>query len=113
MTLGAALSHMSCSELVGWVERSDTHHRAVRKSDGFRKGSTHPTRLRGADLNEIKSDKAWSYSVASIAVSTLIVAGVLDSSQQERATEIVAEEILVRLAIGDRPTAAQENSLKP
>jgi hypothetical protein len=35
---------------VGWVERSDTHHRAAEMVDGFRKGSTHPTaalRLRG------------------------------------------------------------------
>src|SRR5580698_1915359 len=31
------------SERVGWVERSDTHHRAARTDDGFRKGSTHPT----------------------------------------------------------------------
>src|ERR1700719_2904338 len=28
---------------VGWVERSDTHHRAARMVDGFRKSSTHPT----------------------------------------------------------------------
>jgi hypothetical protein len=28
---------------VGWVERSDTHHRAAALNDGFRKGSTHPT----------------------------------------------------------------------
>src|ERR1700722_639666 len=28
---------------VGWVERSETHHGAARLSDGFRKGSTHPT----------------------------------------------------------------------
>ena len=29
---------------VGWVERSETHHRAVDAAhDGFRKGSTHPT----------------------------------------------------------------------
>ncbi len=30
-------------ELVGWVERSDTHHHLIDSSDGFRKGSTHPT----------------------------------------------------------------------
>jgi hypothetical protein len=30
---------------VGWVERSETHHPAARLSDGFRKGSTHPTGL--------------------------------------------------------------------
>ena len=31
---------------VGWVERSDTHHATRRFIDGFRKGSTHPTRWR-------------------------------------------------------------------
>jgi hypothetical protein len=32
---------------VGWVERSDTHQVSMhsRQGDGFRKGSTHPTRL--------------------------------------------------------------------
>ena len=30
---------------VGWVERSDTHHRFDRLQDGFRKCSTHPTYL--------------------------------------------------------------------
>ena len=33
----------SSRQPVGWVERSDTHHRAARIDDGFRKGSTHPT----------------------------------------------------------------------
>ena len=28
---------------VGWVERSETHQSSHDKSDGFRKGSTHPT----------------------------------------------------------------------
>jgi hypothetical protein len=38
-------------EPVGWVERSDTHHARVKlylgdgQGDGFRKCSTHPTRL--------------------------------------------------------------------
>jgi hypothetical protein len=30
-------------QLVGWVERSETHHSSSRTSDGFRKCSTHPT----------------------------------------------------------------------
>ena len=30
---------------VGWVERSETHHRASKLHDGFRKSSTHPTGL--------------------------------------------------------------------
>src|ERR1700719_2628471 len=29
----------------GWVERSETHHRAATPDDGLRKSSTHPTRL--------------------------------------------------------------------
>ncbi len=38
------------TQLVGWVERSDTHHLSMRaqQGDGFRKGSTHPT-----DSNEV------------------------------------------------------------
>ena len=30
---------------VGWVERSDSHHRATGISDGFRQGGTHPAGL--------------------------------------------------------------------
>jgi hypothetical protein len=32
------------SQLVGWVERSDTHQSQFAKLMGFAKGSTHPTR---------------------------------------------------------------------
>jgi predicted metal-dependent phosphoesterase TrpH len=33
---------------VGWVERSETHHRSRRLHDGFRNSSTHPTLAPGA-----------------------------------------------------------------
>src|SRR5271163_1053198 len=41
------ISRIDChaNQRVGWVERSDTHHKAWPPNDGFRKGSTHPTRL--------------------------------------------------------------------
>jgi NAD(P)-dependent dehydrogenase (short-subunit alcohol dehydrogenase family) len=32
---------------VGWVERSDTHLQSGRLHDGYRKGSTYPTRYAG------------------------------------------------------------------
>ncbi len=38
------------AEGVGWMERSDTHHRAARMSDGLRKGSTHSTGLNISDV---------------------------------------------------------------
>jgi hypothetical protein len=34
---------------------------------------------------------------------TLVLAGLLDKSQEERAAAIIAEEVLVRLAFEDRP----------
>jgi hypothetical protein len=51
--------------------------------------------------NEI--DAAWSQSVAGIASATLIYAKILTEADKDRATKIIAEEILVRLTAGDRP----------
>ena len=46
-----ALCRMRTIEFVGWVERSETHHRSDRLHDGFRKCSTRPTgRLNSAFL---------------------------------------------------------------
>jgi hypothetical protein len=50
-------------------------------------------------------EKAWSNSVASLAVSGLLVAKLVVAKDQERAIAIVAEEILVRLCLEDRPDA--------
>jgi hypothetical protein len=41
---GLTSASVAWIERVGWVERSETHHAARRPIDGFRKGSTHPTR---------------------------------------------------------------------
>jgi hypothetical protein len=54
-------------------------------------------------------DQAWSRKVAGIAIATLVVAKPqlvsLTPEQMTRCTEIVAEEIFVRLVIGDRTPA--------
>ncbi|GGF46173.1 hypothetical protein GCM10007301_02080 [Azorhizobium oxalatiphilum] len=53
------------------------------------------------------SDEEWSRRMASIAIATISVAQPkiveLSDEQWLRCTEIVAEEIYVRLRIGDRP----------
>ena len=54
-------------------------------------------------MTDEEIDAAWSQSVASIEVVTLIHAKLLAVSEQNRATEIIAEEIRVRLIAGDRP----------
>jgi hypothetical protein len=52
-------------------------------------------------------DRAWSRRVAGSAVGTLMVAKPqllsLTPEQVARCTDIVAEEIFIRLVIGDRP----------
>jgi hypothetical protein len=54
-------------------------------------------------LTDEEIDAVWSQSVASYAAITLIHAKLLAGSEQDRATEIIAEEIRVRLIAGDRP----------
>ena len=54
-------------------------------------------------MTQDEIDKAWSDSVASIAASTLQVAKLLPDADYDRVREIIAEEILVRLILGDRP----------
>ena len=56
-----------------------------------------------SSLIDEEIDAAWSQSIASIAAVTLIHAKLVASSEQERVTEIIAEEIRVRLLAGDRP----------
>jgi hypothetical protein len=54
-------------------------------------------------MSDSEIDQAWSRSVASNAAITLIYAKILPASDQDRATAIIAEEILARLIAGDRP----------
>ena len=63
-------------------------------------------------MTDEEIDAAWSQSVGSIAAVTLIHAKLLASSEQDRATAIIAEEIRVRLIAGDRPDR-QNGKFKP
>jgi hypothetical protein len=47
--------------------------------------------------------KAWSEKIADLAVDALVHGNVLRKEQFSRARDIVAEEILVRLCLGDLP----------
>jgi hypothetical protein len=51
--------------------------------------------------NEI--DLAWSRMVAELAADGLVTAKILAKDDLQKATEIIAEEVFVRLVAGDRP----------
>lgn len=53
----------------------------------------------------VYQDREWSRRVADIAISTLVVSKVVTLTAEQTAlcTAIVAEEIYIRLIIGDRP----------
>jgi hypothetical protein len=53
-------------------------------------------------MNE-KNDKAWSDSVAWLVVDALMDAEIVKRPDLGRAQKIAQEEILVRLALEDRP----------
>ena len=61
------------------------------------------------DEEKIMQDRDWSMRVAGIAIATLLVAKPqilsLSTEQVARCTEIFAEEIFIRLVMGDRPPA--------
>lgn len=50
--------------------------------------------------------KEWCEIVAGLGVDMLVDHGLLQKEDFEKATSIVAEEILVRLSIGDYPPSA-------
>ena len=54
-------------------------------------------------MQDAKTDQEWSSRIGSISAATLVVSGLLRESQQERAAAIIAEEVLVRLSLRDRP----------
>jgi hypothetical protein len=49
--------------------------------------------------------ESWSEKVAALGVDVLVDNGLIQKADFERATSIVAEEIRIRLAIGDYPPA--------
>ena len=63
--------HCAAVNLVGWVERSDTHQSHLAKMMGFAKGSTHPT-------NYSIVIAPIGLIIASEAKQSRVVAGTLD-----------------------------------
>lgn len=55
--------------------------------------------------DRIYQDKEWSRRIAGIAIATLVVSKAVTLTEEQTAlcTKIVAEEIYIRLIIGDRP----------
>lgn len=54
-------------------------------------------------MTEDEVDLAWSRSVAGLAADALIDGKVIVKADFERASTIIAEEVYVRLCLGDRP----------
>ena len=58
-------------------------------------------------VGEVDGVKQWSNDVGGLAADALVVAKLVKLEDYGRATEIIAEEILVRVALGDYPPPAQ------
>ena len=59
-------------------------------------GATH-------DMSAEDTLESWSEKVAALGVDVLVDNGLIQKADFERATSIVAEEIRIRLALGDYP----------
>jgi hypothetical protein len=51
-------------------------------------------------------DKVWTERLAALAVDALLRANIVRKEDFQRAVEVVAEEMAVRLALGDYPQTA-------
>lgn len=58
-------------------------------------------------MSDEKTIRSWSEMVAGLGVDMLVDHGLIDRADFERAKTIVAEEIFVRLALGDYPPLAE------
>ena len=56
-------------------------------------------------MTQDEIDKTWSRDIASLAVDALMKAGFVARADFDRSLEIVAEEVVVRLSLEDRPNA--------
>jgi hypothetical protein len=54
-------------------------------------------------MTDNETDLAWSRMVAELAADGLVTAKILAKDDLQKATEIIAEEVFVRLVAGDRP----------
>ena len=51
----------------------------------------------------VETDEAWSLKVAALAADRLLEAGILTKDKFEVATQLIGEEVGMRLALDDRP----------
>ena len=58
----------------------------------------------------MENDKEWSGVIGDLAADALVDAGLVDKSKLEQASEIIAEELLVRLCLNDRPNGDGEGA---
>jgi hypothetical protein len=56
-----------------------------------------------SESDAVPAQESWSSAIATLAADALIDGGVISRDQFERATEIIAEEIEIRLICGDYP----------
>jgi len=49
------------------------------------------------------TDKQWSDAIAGLIASDLIDAGLIARAHNDQVGKIIAEKLLIRLALGDRP----------
>ena len=63
-------------------------------------------------MNAEETITSWSRKVAELGVDMLVDHGLIQKADFERATSIVAEEIQVRLAIGDYPPPEKRANTK-
>ena len=56
--------------------------------------------------------ETWSNKVATLAVDMLVDYGFVKTEEFEKASEVVAEEILVRLLLNDYPPPLSEKIIK-
>jgi len=57
----------------------------------------------GEVMTEDEINLAWSHSIAELIADALVAGKVIAKTEYERAREIIAEEVLARLCVHDRP----------
>ncbi len=55
-------------------------------------------------MNGMKNDRDWSQMIGELAADALLTAGIISNSDNDRTIAIIAEEVLVRLCLNDRPS---------
>ena len=54
-----------------------------------------------------QKDHDWSVAITELIADGLVDGGAVDASSLDRAKEIIAEEIFIRLTLNDRPGSSQ------